>query len=622
VKRALIAFLGLGLLAAPSSAQPEQEPKLIVFASDRTATLIPTEARAVYLGSGRSRRVGIVPDDVPDSVAWSPRADAFAYVAEGGDLYVGRPSRGRRRVALRYGETDDRPAWSHSGRMIAFFGRDRGRLSVYVVSRNGGGRRLVARRIANAPDLLPGQGLAWSPDDRKLAIVASRGLRYRIVVADVRTGRLRRLRTGRGRPTSLDWSPDGRRIAFRAQVPRERATVRTIDFVTGAVRRLHIGHGIPLWSPDGRMLAIDEKHRLLILRGSSPPRLVATHEPISNTPSWSPDSSRLVFVSLREIVVAEAARRRIRRVRRESRTFLVGAPAWAGRNRVVYFARRRDPRDLDIHVVREDGTGVRALTANDVGEAGPAWSPDGRLIAFSRARGRARADVYMMNADGTGQRRVVTDAASPSWSPDGRSLSFVRGGDIWTTAIDGSDPTQLTAGPEVDSAPDWSPRGDEVAFSRDPDRATSEIYAVNVGTGAVRRVTSESTHNVGCFGHSAWAPVWSPDGGRLAYEVERGGSPTCTSSRGHDVAIHTIASDGTGRSRVTDGGYQDAIGDDGALTPTWSPDGARVAFISSVRDQVPEYELRSRIGTVAANGGPFRLITPRSYKAYDPDWPP
>ena len=198
----------------------------------------------------------------------------------------------------------------------------------------------------------------------------------------------------------------------------------------------------------------------------------------------------------------------------------------------------------------------------------------------------------------------------------------MRGGDIWTTAIDGTDTRRLTEGPEMDTAPDWSLRGDEIAFARDPDPGTSEIYAVDVGTGAVRRVTSESTHNVGCFVHQAWAPVWSPDGRRIAYEVERGGSSTCTPSRGHDVSVHTIVADGTARLFVTAGGYHDAIGDDGALTPTWSPDGARVAFISSVRDQVPEYELRSRIGTVAANGGPFRLVTPRSYKAYDPDWQP
>jgi Tol biopolymer transport system component len=238
---------------------------------------------------------------------------------------------------------------------------------------------------------------------------------------------------------------------------------------------------------------------------------------------WSPDSGRLVFISRRQLVVAEAARRRTRRLLRESRAFLVGAAAWASSDRVVYVGRRRNPGGLEIDVVRADGSGVRALTANDVGERQPAWSPDGRLIAFTRGRGRTASDVYVMNADGSAQRHLVLDANAPSWSHDGRRLAFVRDGDIWMVASDGSQATQLTAGPENDGRPDWSPRGDEIAFARDPDRATSEIYAVDVTTRALRRITSESIYNVGCFGHSAWSPEWSPDGRRIAYEVESGG---------------------------------------------------------------------------------------------------
>lgn len=622
MKRALIAILGLGLLAGPGSAQPEQDPKLIVFASDRTGTLIPTEPRAVDLSSGQSRRLGVLPAE-PARRVWAPNGRALAFVDSLGDLHTVRPGRRPRRLARLLAQTDDHPSWSDSSRLIAFLRRDRGRLSVYVVRPDGRGLRRVATRIVHAVDLrLRNSVLAWSPDDRRLAIVGSLGGRYRLFVAHVGSGRLRRVVTGRGRPSDLDWSPDGRQIVFRAQVPGERAVVRIVDLESGRIRRVHAGSATPIWSPDGRLLALDEKHRLLVRGLRGPARLVATHMPSAGPPAWSPDSQRLVFVSGRELVVAEAARRRTRRLRRESAAYLIGAVGWSGPRQVVYVGRKRDPGDLDIHVVREDGTGARALTANDVGEAQPAWSPDGRLIAFSRVRGSSGSDVYVMNADGTAQRRLVSDASAPSWSPDRRRVAFVRNGDIWIAARDGSRATQLTAGPESDSRPDWSPRGDEIAFARDPERGTSEIYGVEVTTGTLRRITSESASNVGCFGHSAWAPVWSPDGGRLAYEVERGGSAACTPSRGHDVAIHTIGSDGTGRSLVTDGGYQDAIGDDGALTPAWSGDGARVAFVSSVRERVPEYELRSRIGTVAANGGPFRLITPPSYRAFDPDWQP
>jgi Tol biopolymer transport system component len=103
--------------------------------------------------------------------------------------------------------------------------------------------------------------------------------------------------------------------------------------------------------------------------------------------------------------------------------------------------------------------------------------------------------------------------------------------------------------------------------------------------------------------------------------VESAGYVSCL-SRGHDVFIHVIGADGTGRRFVTDGGYWDAIADDGALKPAWSADGAQIAFVSSVHDTVPEYDPLVRIGIVSARGGPFRLITPKSYYAHDPDWRP
>lgn len=610
------------LTAGAGAAQPRQADGLIVFATDRTGKLIPTEVRAVDVRTGRSSRVGIVPSHVAGAVFWSPTGRAFASATEVGDVFVVRPGVGSRRVARRLGAADDGLVWADSGRRIAFFGRDRGRLSAYVVRPDGARLRRVARRVADAPDPLPGRGLAWSPDGWKLAIVASRSGRYRLVVADLRTGRLRTLRGGRGRPSDLDWSPEGRRIAFRTQLPGERAVVRTIDTRSGRVGRVHTGYAIPIWSPDGRSLALAEKHRLLVVRGHGPARLVATHAPLSNAPVWSPDSRRLVFVSLRQLVVAEAGRRQTRRLLRESRAFHVRTAAWSAPTTAVYIGQRKDPGDLNLHVARSDGTGVRALTKNGVGEAGPAWSPNGRLIAFSRARGRTGSDVFVIDGDGTGERRLVADGGAPSWSPDGGRLAFVRDGDIWAVGSDGSGAVQLTAGPERDSGPDWSPRGDEIAFARDPDPGTSEIYGIDLTTRRLRRISSESAHNVGCFGHSAWSPAWSPDGRRIAYELERGGSSTCSPSRGHDVSIHTIGVDGTSRSFVTDGGYHDAIADDGALRPTWSPDGSRVAFISSVSQPEPDYDRWSRIGVVPASGGRFELITPRSYRAYDLDWRP
>lgn len=610
--------LAAALLAASSAAQPEQQSGLIVFASNRTSALIPFEARAIDVRTGRSRRLGIVRLADFYETAWSPGARAIASTSEEGDLYVSRPGGRLTRIVRSRAEPDNTAYWSPSGHRIAFFGVENKRLSAFVVASSGRGLRRVAARVAPYRDFGPRERITWSPDGRSLALVAQR----RLLVFRPADGQMRRLATGRGRPSDPAWSPDGRTIAFRAQVPGERATIRTLDLATSVVRPVSAGGGTPLWSPDGRKLAIAEKHRLLVVGPGRRRLVVATHPPLETPPSWSPDSRHLAFSTNRDLVVASAETKRTRRLTRELRNFWVTVePAWLRSGQVVYVGHRRDPGDLDLHAVRIDGSGPRALTANGAGEFDPAWSPDGRRIVYSRARGRSSVDVYVMNADGTAQRRLVTDASAPSWSPGGTRLAFERDGDIWTIGVDGSRGAQLTAGPDRDRQPDWSPRGDEIAFARDRDRETPEIYSANVATGAVRRITSERSRNVGCAGNLATSPAWSPDAAWVAYELEQGGSPDCYPSRGHYVSIHLVRADGTERRFVTDGGYRDSIEDDGALTPNWSADGSSITFVSSLRGG-DEPRGAGRIGVVSAMGGPFRFLTPSSYSAWAPDWHP
>ena len=87
--------------------------------------------------------------------------------------------------------------------------------------------------------------------------------------------------------------------------------------------------------------------------------------------------------------------------------------------------------------MRPDGSGVTALTNNEVRDEEPEWSPDGSRLAFTSARvqpppnfnccGVGPGDIYSMAADGTDVRTLVTDGgldAAPAWSPDGTKIAF------------------------------------------------------------------------------------------------------------------------------------------------------------------------------------------------------
>ena len=93
-------------------------------------------------------------------------------------------------------------------------------------------------------------------------------------------------------------------------------------------------------------------------------------------------------------------------------------------------------------------------------------------------------------------------------------------------------------------------------------------------------------------------PVFSPDGGRLAFVSDRDG----------DWNIYTMAVDGSDVRRLT---Y--AHGAD--KSPAFSPDGSRIAFISNRRG---EYD----VFTMNADGSDQKLLLPRDGNEYEPTWSP
>lgn len=224
-------------------------------------------------------------------------------------------------------------------------------------------------------------------------------------------------------------------------------------------------------------------------------------------------------------------------------------------------------------------------------DGSPSWSPDGSRIVFYSER-EGNAEIYVMDADGGNQKRLTStpsDEGYPMWSPDGGTITFDSDRDgnfeIYAMNTDGSGVRRLTNHPARDVSASWSPNGKQIAFMSDRDGGF-DVYVMNVdGSNTTRRTTTGT----------AWFPVWSPDGSRLAFHVGRD--------------IHVVAREGSALTRLT---TDPANG----MYPTWSPDGSKIGFMSWRNG-------RTELFVMNADGSDQRLLSSmESGDAIDPRWSP
>jgi WD40 repeat protein len=218
-----------------------------------------------------------------------------------------------------------------------------------------------------------------------------------------------------------------------------------------------------------------------------------------------------------------------------------------------------------VYAVGPNGLGRRLFSCGGRVLPGPGhcaeiesltWSPDGRHIAFGGVSiGAPPEDDGLYVADTkTGKDRIIRPFDPPevdwldlSWSPDGSTLAFVVRNVIYLVRGDGSGYRSLHTGTEGhDRAPSWSPDGRRMAYA-----------AGGPGFAVIFRIDLDGAHRR-ILGYGAW-PAWSPAGGRIAYLAPCG--------------IKIVSPNRKALSGC--------VGIHGA--PVWSPDGRKIA--AAVRGQ-------------------------------------
>ena len=374
----------------------------------------------------------------------------------------------------------------------------------------------------------------------------------------------------------------------------------------------------PAVSPDGTRVAFawnggsgeDYSLYVQLIEGEAPLRLTKDAGVEDRAPAWSPDGQRLAFTRFspgdcrillisalggEERPLAPCADRDYRRL------------AWSPDGKWLALSRRDNGGALALELLSPETLERRRVThppAEILGDSSPAFSPDGGTLAFTRNITEGVDDLYRVPVAGGEPTRLTfdnRDTMGSSWSEDGKSLVFSssRAGiySLWRVPASGGEPTWVAGGGIKMKHPSTARAKNAVAFE-------NWLYEVNLWRVPARpgsplpdprpRAPLRLTD-----ANDEWnfEPAVSPDGGRVAFVSTRSGSPE----------IWLTGRDGGTAKKLT------SFGGARMETPRWSADGRRLVFSA-------RRETRADLWVVEAAGGVPDRLTSGPGDAVAPSW--
>ncbi len=397
------------------------------------------------------------------------------------------------------GSNELHPRWSPSGRYLSIERDDGASRTIEIYAADGRLIETLALRPAGSGGgyLLEAAApaattfnawLAWAPDERRFAFVSNGGAgAYDIYLGQLGTTRTASGDCGAAAPAAAGAAAARGRFPLAAgEPPRSGESPAAAQEARAAVRSTRAGA---------------ECAAALDTGGGAPARASAAAVTVTQVTrdaaadgqvAWSPAGDRLAFVSGR--------------------------------------TDRGDLYLLDLATGR-----TARLTTDGRSVLHPEWSPEGRRLAFAIGDGDNH-DICVIDdveRPAATRRCVVSwafDDVRPRWSPDGRRLAFYSSYNpdgepgVWslfTVAADGSEPAKgegllarrLDTGvvADFDVGPAWTPDGRRLVYAKRVDRDFNPLYAVEVATGAARRLET---------GHAIHHDVALAADGRLAVRAQ------------------------------------------------------------------------------------------------------
>lgn len=338
--------------------------------------------------------------------------------------------------------------------------------------------------------------------------------------------------------TMPQYSSDGKFIVFRSE--RNPAGIYVMEETGENARRISDFGFHPSWSPDGKKVVVSDRAAA-----------VHTVHTVPNSRLWTID-------------VATGEKRQL-----ETKGDAI-MPSWSPNGNRIAFWYVADGRLSSLATIPAEGGEPVSIAESDASDWNPIWSSDGKLLYFSSDRKGSmnlwRVSVDEQSGEQTGEPEAVSTpskyARHLTISRDGKLLGYVRyesqsnvqvlNFDVKNLKISG-EAAYITRGDREIGNPIISPGG-ELFVARQPTRTQEDLIVFDKRGENFRNLTNDKFRER--------IPRWSPDGKTIAFYTDRTGK----------YQIWTINPDGSNAQQIT------FTENDSAVAPVFSPDGKRIAY--------------------------------------------
>jgi Tol biopolymer transport system component len=412
--------------------------------------------------------------------ALSPDEQELAYVWDGGSnqyrIYIKsfHGEDGRRLTQGEFPELD--PAWSQTGKQIAFLRMQGPTMNVIVRDLKDGAERMIGAITTQKGDwtgdpgpLIGNLGPAWAPDGTHVIVAdgaVSEGKGGGLYLLDIINGSRQRLTDPEGVVQDLlpKVSPDGKTLAFVRTVSHGDGDVYLLDIATRSLKRL-----------------TSESHSI-------------------NGLAWSRQHNQLVLSSNREgtfqlwnVDISDGI---MQKINTDSTTAI--DPQVGSHGDAIAYVSSSQNWNIDTVRVGKDNqisTSVERLIGSSGRNHSARYSPDGKKIAFVSDRSGGW-EIWLCDLHCSGPQQL-THFGGPwvgglSWSPDSREIAFdARLGTksaIYSMVVANGTPYVLEQNNYEERMPSWSKDGHSLYFNSDRD-GTIAIWKRNFQSRQVERLS-------------------------------------------------------------------------------------------------------------------------------------